>query len=375
MSDLKETRKTTYEKWMDQEGVSIIEGYGVDDVQSLSRKPWPRMGGLGAFIQLKGMEGITGMYIAEIPPGKALNPEKHLYEEIIYILKGIGSTEVWVGNEPKRRFEWAEGSLFSSPLNTWHRLYNGSREPVILLGFTNAPLVMDIFHNTDMIFSNDYVFTDRYQSQEDYFAVGRRIDRGGPRCWVWDTNLIPDVRTAPIDPQERKGAGVHVTIFEMAENALVGHLAEWPVGRYHKAHYHGGGAVLLILKSKGYTLMWPRDLGIHPFTDGHEDRVVRVNWQVGSVYSPPTAWFHQHYNTGPVPARQLAIRYGSIQYRVGVWEAFQGTGALETLQDGGTIIDYSDEDPKIRSLYEEAVRREGILSQMPPVARKQAPAT
>jgi hypothetical protein len=234
---------------------------------------------------------------------------------------------------------------------------------------------MDIFHNTDMVFSNDYVFTDRYQSEENYFAVGKRVDRGGPRCWVWNTNLIPDVRTAPIDPQERKGAGVQVTIFEMAENALVGHLAEWPVGRYHKAHYHGGGAVLLILKSKGYTLMWPRDLGIHPFTDGHEEQVVRVNWQVGSVYSPPTAWFHQHHNTGPVPARQLAIRYGSIQYRVGIWEAFQGTGALETLQDGGTIIDYSDEDPKIRALYEEAVRREGILSQMPPVARKQAPAT
>ena len=46
--------------------------------------PWVRTGGKGAFIQLKGMEGFTGMYVGEIPAGGAPNRERHLYEELIY---------------------------------------------------------------------------------------------------------------------------------------------------------------------------------------------------------------------------------------------------------------------------------------------------
>ncbi|HLB13102.1 MAG TPA: cupin, partial [Dehalococcoidia bacterium] len=72
--------KTTYEMWIEREGIPIIEGYGVEDVVEVPRGPWARLGGLGAFIQLRGMEGVTGMYVAEIPSGGALNPQKHLYE-------------------------------------------------------------------------------------------------------------------------------------------------------------------------------------------------------------------------------------------------------------------------------------------------------
>ena len=54
---------------------------------NLPRGPWKRTGGNGAYIELKGMEGFTGMYVGEIPPGGALNAENHLYEELIYILQ------------------------------------------------------------------------------------------------------------------------------------------------------------------------------------------------------------------------------------------------------------------------------------------------
>jgi len=60
-------------------------------------RPWARMGGNGAFIYLDGQKqaGFTGMYVAEIPPHGALEPEKHLYEEMIYVLRGTGATEFW----------------------------------------------------------------------------------------------------------------------------------------------------------------------------------------------------------------------------------------------------------------------------------------
>ncbi len=46
------------------------------------------------------------MYVAEIPPGEALQAEKHLYEELICILDGMGATEVWQEGKKKSLFEW-----------------------------------------------------------------------------------------------------------------------------------------------------------------------------------------------------------------------------------------------------------------------------
>ena len=54
-------RETSYESWIRQEGIPIAEGFGVEDVRGLLRAPWPRTGGRGAFIQLRGLEGFTGV--------------------------------------------------------------------------------------------------------------------------------------------------------------------------------------------------------------------------------------------------------------------------------------------------------------------------
>ena len=83
--------KTAYFKWMKSEGLPVVQGHGVEDVRELPLAPWPRVGGKGCFVQLHGMEGVSSMYIAEIPPGGALNVEKHLYEEVICILAGQGA--------------------------------------------------------------------------------------------------------------------------------------------------------------------------------------------------------------------------------------------------------------------------------------------
>ena len=87
---------TTYSKWMKAEGLPVYEGYGLEDVRDLKLSPWSRLGGKGAFVQLYGMmDGSRGMYVGEIPPGGALDPERHLYEELICIFEGHGATEIW----------------------------------------------------------------------------------------------------------------------------------------------------------------------------------------------------------------------------------------------------------------------------------------
>lgn len=359
-------QRTAYAKWQRQEGLPIIEGYGVEDLREVELGPWERLGGKGAFVQLYGMEGFTGMYVAEIPPGGALQAERHMYEEVICVLQGRGATEVWQDGGRKRMFEWGNWSVFAPPLNTWHRLINGSNEPVRFMAVTNAPLMMDVFHNSDFIFGCSYQFTDRYFGEDAYFSVGnKRYDIGMKH--IWETNLIPDVREAGLDEQELKGAGVKITQFELSGNGLVGHVSEWPIGRYHKAHYHAPGAVLLILRSQGYVLLWPKDSGSRPYEAGRAEEVIEVKWREGGVYCPPGGWFHQHFNTGKESARQLAVRFGSRIYPTGYHIAPKGQedGAHISLRQGGTLIEYEDEDPQIRRNYEAALRSTGVDCQMP----------
>jgi hypothetical protein len=257
--------------------------------------------------------------------------------------------------------------MFALPLNTTHRLLNGSREPVVYLAVTSAPLLMDLLHAPEFIFGCDQTFPERFDGERDYFVPTPDKKDLVRNFWVWESNFIGDVRTAGIDPAERKGAGVKITSLEMGGSALVGHIAEWPVGRYHKAHHHHGGAILLILRSEGYTLMWPQEAGVRPYSEGNGHKVVKVKWREGSVFSPPTGWYHQHFNTGKVPARQLAFRYTgqSGKHLLGIVRALTRGGVELSTREGGTLIEYEDEDPQLLGDYEAVLKKEGVTLQMP----------
>ena len=164
--------------------------------------------------------------------------------------------------------------------------------------------------------------------------------------------------------RSKKAPASICTQFEISNNILIGHLAEWPVGRYHKAHFHGGGAVLVILRSEGYSLMWPNHLGVKPYENGYGDQVVRVDWVPGSVFSPPTNWFHQHFNTGPERALQLALRCGSQKFPLGIRVAAIRAGVYTSVKHGGTLIEYEDEDAAIRRNYEVELAKKGIALDM-----------
>jgi oxalate decarboxylase/phosphoglucose isomerase-like protein (cupin superfamily) len=361
-------QKTTYFKWMAAQGIPVVDGYGVEDVREIAMAPWARTGGNAAFVNLYGMEGVTGMYVGEIPASGALQPERHFYEEVICILDGQGAAEVWQDGGRKQMFEWGPWSLFAPPLNTWHRLLNGSRTPVKFLAVTNAPLVMDVVHNEEFVFNCPYNFVDRYSGADGFFNQGQKRYESGLQH-IWETNFITDIQSASIDKREAKGAGVSITQFELAGNSLIGHLAQWPAGRYHKAHYHGPGAILLGLQSSGYVLLWSKELGTRPYEAGHGEDVVEIKWKAGSVYCPPGGWFHQHFNTGSQPARHLALRYGSRIHPLGfkIADKRSEDGVYIDVKKGGTLIEYGDEDPYIRKHYEDELKKSGVNCEMPKI--------
>jgi hypothetical protein len=359
--------RTTYGQWIRDEGVAVFEDWVVPDVWQLETKPWPRLGGNACFITIyPQMEGQRGMYVVDIGPGGKLEPIRHLYEQMIMILEGHGATEVWQeGDSNKHVFEWGPGSIFSPPLNTWYRMYNLSSDPVKFVTYNRAPAAFNEYRNPDFIFNCPYAFRDRFNGEAGYFDVAPRTDHG--QHAMWETNFVADAFTADLDPAEYKVAAGHITPFCMAKNSMNAHISQWPVGRYHKAHFHGAGAMLLGLRSTGYILLWPAKAGNHPYSDGHADDVIEVPWGRGSVYSPPSDWFHQHFNTGPEPARHLAIRGGNTFSLAPLGNRAEGDEHANMIatSEGGSLLEYEEEDPETRRRFRAALQANGVENQMP----------
>jgi mannose-6-phosphate isomerase-like protein (cupin superfamily) len=349
-------RINTYEKWLEMEGLPVIKDYGITDLMTVSLKPWTRKGGLGAYINMIGAQGNADAYLCEIPPGGSLKPQRHLYEEMIYILSGYGATTVWVEGGVKQSFEWQEGSLFSPPLNTWHQHFNGqSDRPVRYIGVTRAPVFMNLFHDLDFIFQNDYVFRGRYRGEESYFAgKGKSLEASfhdDPN--VWETNLVPDCRKAHLEEEGEMGA-ISIAYFEMASNLMTAHIGQQPSGTYKKAHHHGPGAHLICLSGQGYTIMWPVENGVS--AEGF-DRV-RVDLQKNSLFSPPERWFHQHFSTGREPLVLLAFHAERSHKFKGIRKDSRGK-KRGNFKSGGTQIEFADEDPAVRREFKEALAKNG----------------
>ncbi len=76
----------------------------MEDVDKLPLGPWERKGGRGCFINLVGSEQLNDFYLCEIPPGGNPKPQRHFFEEQIFILEGRGATTVWNEGGPKRTF-------------------------------------------------------------------------------------------------------------------------------------------------------------------------------------------------------------------------------------------------------------------------------
>ncbi len=121
-------------------------------------------------------------------------------------------------------------------------------------------------------------------------------------------------------------------------------------------------------KSVGFSLMWPNDLGERPFENGHGEEMVQIDWQPGSAFSPPTGRYHQHFNTGPERALQLALRNGSAKFPFGARRSQTKAGVMTSTAEGGTMIEFEAEDPAIRPMYLEALERNGVAFDMPEIS-------
>ena len=373
---------TPYEQFMAEQEIPVhSEVIGVRDSRDLVRAPWKRMGGQGAFIYMRGTTG-RGMYVVEVPAAGELNAERHLYEELFYVVEGRGSTEVWrdAGGR-KQSFEWQAGSLFSIPINTWHRLVNATSSPALVIGVTSAPSVLNLFHNPSFVFDNPYDFTDRYDEDQSYFTPRQDLEPHPiTGRAVLRSTVIPDIAHCELPLDNQRSPGYRRIEPHMAGNeALHVFIGQHGQGRYAKAHRgEGGGStapVLVCIGGRGYTFTWPHELGLQPWADGKGDQVIRQEYVPGGlVCSSPVGggWFHAHYGVGAEPLRFLALLGGApAEARrrdpTGEGDALGGDviSANADIRDGGLTIGYDVEDPYVLRTFRGELAREGVSFEMP----------
>jgi quercetin dioxygenase-like cupin family protein/oxalate decarboxylase/phosphoglucose isomerase-like protein (cupin superfamily) len=342
--------KTPYQKWVAAQSIPVIRDFYIEDLRKVELAPWDWKGGRGVYLNLIGTGDANDAYICEIAPGGSLKPQRVLFEEMIFVIEGNGSSSVWNDENKKVTFEWQEGSLFSPPINTWRQHFNGSgKRPARFLVVTSAPPIINMFRNMDFVLNNTFCFDDRFGAEPDTFSgdgESYKVDA----VTVWDTNFVPNVRTIPLHLRRNRGAGGSFLQIELAENAMTAHISEFPVGTYKKAHRHGAGAHVVIIGGEGYSLMWPEG-----------EPIKRFDWHDGSVIVPPERWFHQHFNTGATPARYLALRWGSRKHARPLGKSY---GTDESVKTGGDQIEYADEDPQIRRLFEQELAKRGVACRM-----------
>ena len=338
---------SAYREWVLQEGLEIVDGHYIPNLKTMQLRPWKRRGGSGAYINHEASSFSNDCYVCEIPAGGKLEPQRQLFEEMIYVLEGRGATTVWNNAGQRATFEWQAGSLFAVPLNAWHQHFNGSGEkPARYVSATNAPVVLNLYRDPEFIFNNPYDFKSRFSGQPDFFnGEGTQVG------YHWETNFVADLVTIPLMAAKERGAGGGHLRFTLSNSSQLSHISEFPVDTYKKGHRHGPGAHVIVVSGKGYSLMWPEGSPIN-----------RYDWEPGSLIIPPGRWFHQHFNTGSQPARYLALKFEGTMDRneQGVPKAWLN------LKEGGEQINYADEDPMVRKMFEEELAKIGEQSKMGP---------
>ena len=85
-------KDTPYLKWVRDQGLDVISAHYVPDLKLVDLKPWGERGGKGVFINHEASQVTNDCYVCEIPPGKVLNPQRQMFEEMVLVLTGRGST-------------------------------------------------------------------------------------------------------------------------------------------------------------------------------------------------------------------------------------------------------------------------------------------
>jgi hypothetical protein len=342
-----------WDRWAGATGLPIHQGYFIPDLRTVELGWWEERQCHGAFLKLSGQEGVSEGRISEIPAGQTLPPLKFSIDEAVYVVEGRGLTSIWreAGGQTVN-FEWQKHSLFRLPRHHYHQLSNvQGGSPARLLHFNYLPITMQSIPDPEFFFNNPYVGADDAPSLSDLYSAAQTMKHPfaaeGRSSNIWAGNFFPDMRAWDRLSEQGtgvRGAGARGVSISLPGSPITAHMAVFPPFTYKKAHRHGPGVVIVIPAGEGFSVMWPEG----------QDKVM-IPWHEASVFVPPNRWFHQHFNVGDTPARYLAMH------------ALPGLSTYSERVDdlARDQIEYPDEDPWIRQMFEAELAKRNLTSHMP----------
>lgn len=348
-----------YRQYRDVQDVPVHTGLYIEDVNEVETGPWARTGQDGALVNLYGSESINDIHVHELEAGGETTRQHHAFDELVYVSAGNGITEIGTGADATS-FEWDTQSVFCIPPNTPYRHINVSDDrPARLVAATTLPIYLQLARSPAHLFEPGYDYWSDDADPRLFSADGTLYEGSYTKkefykyrafTTFWEANFIPDVlRFDKVGDAPGQGVDYQHCHFPMPLSSMHAHVSEIAVGTYKKAHRHSPGSHLVMIGGEGYTLMW------------HEEweETFRIDWQPGSIVVPPILWYHHHFNTGDTPARDFvfhAPKYGNATN----CPDLSGTGNPAKNQ-----IQYVDEDPRVRQLFEDELESRGLEPRIP----------
>lgn len=345
-----------YLAFQEREGIPVHEGLYVEDVRELRLGDWDRLGGRGAFVNLMGMEGMADIQLLEIPRSEKLNPQRHLHGSLVFVAEGNGVTSIGTG-EDQKTFEWGQGAVFYIPRNTRYIHANGGDDPALLITQTSLPVLYSLLQDDEAIWEADGYDQWTNVRDEDFYSSVAELKDGTDvqgRTY-WDSNFVPDATNFDrLVEWEGRGVSNSTIYLPFNDSSMHAHISEFEPGQYKKAHRHICGASVMLLAGEGYTLMWK---------EGDEDDKVRIPWGPYSLFTPPTMWYHQHFNTSPNGEQARYLVFHAPTYRMGIRGTEDGNDAIAPWNSVNQI-EYYQEDEEVRENFDTELEKKEIENRM-----------
>ena len=228
----------------------------------------------------------TDLTIVEIPPGGQILPNRHMAEEIIYIVSGEGYTTMWVSpGEKLQRYNWSAGDMIIPSLNVWHQHFNTSTDtPARYISMTSSPLMNNQFFNQEFNTNIDFVFEDRW-----HIGITQNPEYKGPDTMDMKIgHFLPDLPGRKLIVRSDGSSGI--TTRPQQGDLAGNHLMQMLVREYQgvslmpiDGHTHPWEVVYFVLAGEGSTLL------------KRDDEPARiVNWEKGDMFIVEANEYHDN---------------------------------------------------------------------------------
>ena len=350
-----------YRQFVKREGVPLYEGSALENLATLPLSDWERRGGKAAYTRL-GNQEVVNLQVVEILAKGELKPERHMYEAVMYVMSGAGATTIWQEGEPKQTVEWGEGALLAIPLNAWHQEFNSSADkPCRILFGTNMAQVINLYQNLEFVFNNPFIFKERYSHSgaRDYAERGVHWNTR-----LFQTNFVADIRSFALDSWGERGTRTSIMRLYMGNSSSQMHILEVSEGTYVTAHRHGAGAHVIVIEGEGYEYLFMPGDEVNP------KKRTRVPLKPYGVIAPRLNEYHQHFNSGKGPLRQLAFKGWDRGLATVTNEGkYDAVGAARSDDPNAWAfkLRYDKEDPSIREEYYNELDRNGVTLRLEPL--------